>query len=391
MDINDASVKTINVLFKGFYFKFILNLLYILIALVVFFIFLIPILLVMEEANATLYKTTNNNNVLVSLLLKYKLTAYNWCNLDSFNEGLSSYITYNFYTPVVIIYYASILIYFTFIIMSLHIILMGMMSLLVGIDLNDIINNDSEFKTEGSKLGFIILLFITLWISIYTAFYVLILRHIRTAVTYNNNINDFLNDTVNNKNIFPLSKKKDKEELFDDIIDRRLEPLLIMENYYTELESFQFKDSNERARFLILYVILEYVKYVNSIVDNQEYRDNVKKYLLNPLDNKDLLISFTLDNYPIKDFAISKVKPIDYLIENIFKIDLTKKEKLEIKAEYIRILNEELLDNLKKTNESLSQQKPVVYSIIILIILMVILYTIPVVYKYNYNINTIIE
>tara|TARA_B110000037_G_C17128478_1_gene509739 strand:- start:10632 stop:11669 length:1038 start_codon:yes stop_codon:yes gene_type:complete len=345
----------------------------------------------MEEANATLYKTTNNNNVLVSLLLKYKLTAYNWCNLDSFNEGLSSYITYNFYTPVVIIYYASILIYFTFIIMSLHIILMGMMSLLVGIDLNDIINNDSEFKTEGSKLGFIILLFITLWISIYTAFYVLILRHIRTAVTYNNNINDFLNDTVNNKNIFPLSKKKDKEELFDDIIDRRLEPLLIMENYYTELESFQFKDSNERARFLILYVILEYVKYVNSIVDNQEYRDNVKKYLLNPLDNKDLLISFTLDNYPIKDFAISKVKPIDYLIENIFKIDLTKKEKLEIKAEYIRILNEELLDNLKKTNESLSQQKPFVYSIIILIILMVILYTIPVAYKYNYNINTIIE
>ena len=109
MDINDASVKTINVLFKGFYFKFILNLLYILIALVVFFIFLIPILLVMEEANTTLYKTTNNNNVLVSLLLKYKLTAYNWCNLDSFNEGLSSYITYNFYTPVVIIYYASIL------------------------------------------------------------------------------------------------------------------------------------------------------------------------------------------------------------------------------------------------------------------------------------------
>ena len=391
MDTNAASVKNINMLFKGFYFKFILNLLYILIALLVLFIFIIPILLVMEDANTTLYKTTNNNNVLVSLLLKYKLTAYNWCNLDSFNEGLSSYITYNFYTPVVIIYYASILIYFTFIIMSLHIILMGMMSLLVGIDLNDIINNDSEFKTEGSKLGFIILLFITLWISIYTAFYVLILRHIRTAVTYNNNINDFLNDTVNNKNIFPLSKKKDKEELFDDIIDRRLEPLLIMENYYTELESFQFKDSNERARFLILYVILEYVKYVNSIVDNQEYRDNVKKYLLNPLDNKDLLISFTLDNYPIKDFAISKVKPIDYLIENIFKIDLTKKEKLEIKAEYIRILNEELLDNLKKTNESLSQQKPFVYSIIILIILMVILYTIPVAYKYFYNINTKIE
>ena len=381
MDTNAASVKNINMLFKGFYFKFILNLLYILIALLVLFIFIIPILLVMEDANTTLYKTTNNNNVLVSLLLKYKLTAYNWCNLDSFNEGLSSYITYNFYTPVVIIYYASILIYFTFIIMSLHIILMGMMSLLVGIDLNDIINNDSEFKTEGSKLGFIILLFITLWISIYTAFYVLILRHIRTAVTYNNNINDFLNDTVNNKNIFPLSKKKDKEELFDDIIDRRLEPLLIMENYYTELESFQFKDSNERARFLILYVILEYVKYVNSIVDNQEYRDNVKKYLLNPLDNKDLLISFTLDNYPIKDFAISKVKSIDYLIVNIFNIELTNKEKLEIKAEYIRLLNEELIDNLKKTNESLSQQKPYVFSIIILIILMVILYIIPIAYK----------
>jgi hypothetical protein len=110
------------------------------------------------------------------------------------------------------------------------------------------------------------------------------------------------------------------------------------------------KDSNERARFIVLYVILEYIKYVNNIVDSGDYRDKVKHYLLNPLDNKDLLISFTLDNYPIKDFVISKVKPIDYLIENIFKIDLTKKEKLEIKAEYIRILNEELLDNLKKTN-----------------------------------------
>jgi hypothetical protein len=204
----------------------------------------------------------------------------------------------------------------------------------------------------------------------------LILRHIRTAGTYNNNINDLLNDTVNNKNIFPLSKKKQKEELFDDIIDRRLEPLIIMENYYTELESFQFKDSNERARFLILYVILEYVKYTNSIIDSSEYRDNIKKYLLNPLDNKDLLISFTLDNYPMKDFVISKIKPIDYLIINVFKVEMTSKEKLEIKQEYTRILNEELLDNLKKTNESLAQLQPYVYSIIVLIILMVILYNI---------------
>ena len=40
-----------------------------------------------------------------------------------------------------------------------------------------------------------------------------------------------------------------------------------MQEYYTDLESYQFKDSNERARFIVLYVILEYVKYVNNIVE----------------------------------------------------------------------------------------------------------------------------
>lgn len=376
MDISDASVKTINVIFKGFYFKFILNLLYILIALVVIFIFIIPIILLLEDANVALYKATNNNNILVSILLKYKVTIYNWCNLDSFSEGLSSYLKYNFYTPVVIIYYASILIYLTFLIMFLHITLMGMISLLLGINLEDIFNSDLDFKTEGKKFGYVILIFICIWLVIYIAFYVLILRHIRTAYTYNNNINDLLNDIINNKNIFPLSKKKAKEELFDDIIDRRLEPLIIMETYYEELENFQFKDSNERAMFLVLYVILEYVKYVNSIIDSPEYRDNVKKYLLNPLDNKDLLISFTLDNLPINDFIITNIKPIDFLIDNIFKIEMTTKEKLEIKAEFKRILNEEIVHNLKKTNESLSQIQPYVYSVIILIILMIIIYNI---------------
>jgi hypothetical protein len=374
MDMNDASVKTINTLFKGFYFKFILNLLYFLIALIVLFIFLIPILLLMEDTNTTLYKTTNNNNVLVSILLKYKLTMYNWCNLESFNEGLSSYFTYNFYTPVVIIYYASILIYFTFLIMLLHITLVSIVCFLLDIDLNTIIKNDTDLKPEGKKLMYVIGVFLILWFCIYFAFYVLILRHIRTATVYNNDINDLLNDTVNNKNIFPISKKKDKEQLFDDIIDRRFEPIIVMQTYYENLESFQFKDSNERARFLILCVILEYVKYVNSIIDSSDYRDNVKKYLLNPLDNKDLLISFTLDNYPIKDFIIAKIKPIDYLIDNVFNVDMTVKEKLEIKKEYTRLLNEELLDNLKKTNETLSQLQPYVYSIVILIILMVIIY-----------------
>ena len=193
---------------------------------------------------------------------------------------------------------------------------------------------------------------------------------------YNNDINDFLNETVNNKNIFPISKKLNKEQLFDDVIYRRFEPILIIQEYYTDLESFQFKNSNERAKFMVLYVILEYVKYVNNIVDSSDYRDKVKHYLLNPLDNKDLFIAFTLENYTMKDFIVSKIKPFEYLVDNIFKVEMTTKEKLEIKKEYNRVLNEELLDNLKKTNENINRIQPYIYSLIVVIIAMIIIYLI---------------
>ena len=98
--------------------------------------------------------------------------------------------------------------------------------------------------------------------------------------------------------------------------------------------------------------------------------------MLNPLDNKDLFVGFTLDNYPMKDFVSSKIKPFDYLVDNIFKVEMTTKEKLEIKKEYNRVLNEELLDNLKKTNENINRIQPYIYSVIIVVIAMIIIYLI---------------
>lgn len=372
----DATINTINFIFKLFYFKFILYILYLIIALVILFIFIIPILLIFEEYGATLYKTTNDKNILVSFLVKYKLTMYNWCNLDSFKEGLSSYINYKFYTPVVLIYYASMLIYLTILVGILHLILMSVISLLLDVDLQTVFKDDQTFKIQGSILLTIVLVLYLLWLSIYSAFYYFILQNVKNSFKYNNDINEFLNETVNNKNIFPISKKTNKEELFDDIIYRRFEPILVMQEYYTDLESYQFKDSNERARFIVLYVILEYVKYVNSIVDSGDYRDKVKHYLLNPLDNKDLLVAFTLENYPMKDFVVSKIKPFEYLVDNIFKIEMTTKEKLEIKKEYNRVLNENLLDNLKKTTENINRIQPYIYSVVVVVIAMIIIYLI---------------
>ena len=374
--MSDASINTINFIFKLFYFKFVLYILYLIIALVILFIFLIPILLIFEESGATLYKTTNDKNILVLFLVKYKLIMYNWCNLDSFREGLSSYINFKFYTPVVLIYYASMLVYLTILVGILHIILMTVISLLLDVDLQSMFKDVPDFKIQGSIFLTIVLVLYLLWISIYTAFYTFILQHVKTAFKYNNNINDLLNETVNNTNIFPISKKRDKEELFDDVIYRRFEPILVMQEYYTNLESFQFKDSNERAKYIVLYVILEYVKYVNNIVDNADYRDKVKHYLLNPLDNKDIFNAFILDNYSMKDFIIYKIKPFDYLVNNIFKVDMTTKEKLEIKKEYNRVLNEELLDNLKQTNEHINRIQPYIYSIIVVVIAMIIIYLI---------------
>ena len=374
--MNDASINTINFIFKLFYFKFVLYILYLIIALVILFIFLIPILLIFEESGATLYKTTNDKNILVSFLVKYKLTMYNWCNLDSFKEGLSSYINYKFYTPVVLIYYASMLIYLTILVGILHLILMSVISLLLDVDLQTVFKDDQTFKIQGSILLTIVLVLYLLWLSIYSAFYYFILQNVKNSFKYNNDINEFLNETVNNKNIFPISKKTNKEELFDDIIYRRFEPILVMQEYYTDLESYQFKDSNERARFIVLYVILEYVKYVNSIVDSGDYRDKVKHYLLNPLDNKDLLVAFTLENYPMKDFVVSKIKPFEYLVDNIFKIEMTTKEKLEIKKEYNRVLNENLLDNVKKTTENINRIQPYIYSVVVVVIAMIIIYLI---------------
>jgi hypothetical protein len=87
-------------------------------------------------------------------------------------------------------------------------------------------------------------------------------------------------------------------------------------------------------------------------------------------------VAFTLENYPMKDFVVSKIKPFEYLVDNIFKIEMTTKEKLEIKKEYNRVLNENLLDNVKKTTENINRIQPYIYSVVVVVIAMIIIYLI---------------
>ena len=371
-DISGASLNTINSLFSFLYFKVILIVLIILLVIVIIFIFVIPILLVYDNSETTLYKTSNENKILVSYLMKYKTVMYNWCNFDTFTEGFSKFIEYKFYTPVFFIYIASIILYMTLIIAALHTILMITISLILGVSLKQVFNEDKSFATNATILLGISVIIIALWGSIYGSFDLLILRHTKEAFKYNILINDIIDKIVNNDNIFP--DKILKEELFDDIINKNDEPTIIMEEYYTNLGGLQFKDPTERARYLVLFVILKYIQHINGILRSSEYRDTIKHYLLYPYDNKDLFIGFTLENTTLKDYIVTNIEPFDSLVNNIFKVPIPTKEKIEIRREYNRILNEEILDNLKKTNDNIDRTQPYIYSIIVVIIAMIIIF-----------------
>ena len=327
-----------------------------------------------DNSETTLYKTSNENKILVSYLMKYKTVMYNWCNFDTFTEGFSKFIEYKFYTPVFFIYIASIILYMTLIIGALHGFLMITISLILGVSLKQVFNEDKSFTTNATILLGISIIFITLWGCIYGSFDILILRHTKEAFKYNNFINDSIDNIVNNDNIFP--DKTSKQQLFDDIITKNDEPTLVMEEYYTNLGSLQFKDPTECARFLVLFVILKYIQHINGILRSLEYRDNIKHYLLYPHDNKDLFIGFTLENTPLKDYIVNNIEPFDSLFNNIFKVSIQAKEKIEIRKEYDRILHEEILNNLKKTNDNIDKTQPYIYSITVVIIAMIIIYSI---------------
>ena len=375
-----ASARLVNFIFNTFYFKFVLYFLCVAVILLVVFIFLLPILVILHSADSTFYRTTNDNNILVSMLLRYSLTKYNWCNLSTFSEGLSNYLTYKFYTPVVIIFYASVLIYFTFLLFFLHGGLLVIINLLTGGNIEKLFTSD--IKQNFIRLSIVIAIIYLLWLVIYVTFYIIILRFVKQAVEYNNNVNDILENIINNKDIFPLSKKKQKQDVFDDIIDRRLEPLIVMKNYYDDLESFQFKNSNACAKYLLLYSLLEYFQYVDSIIDDSKYREKLKYYLLHPMDNKDLLIGFTLDNFTFKEFVTTKQKPINEIIDDIFGKDI-ETDRLAIRKEYNRLLKDNFIDLLEKSDAELSKIQLQVYPVIIVFVTMIIIFILT---KYRHNI-----
>ena len=376
-----ASARIVNLIFNTFYFKFVLYFLCVAVILLVIFIFLLPILVILHSADSTFYRTTNDNNILVSMLLRYSLTKYNWCNLSTFSEGLSNYLTYKFYTPVIIIFYASVLIYFTFLLFFLHGGLLVIINILTGGNIEKLFTN--EIKQNFIRLSIVIAIIYLLWLVIYVTFYIIILRFVKKAVEYNNNLNHILENTINNKDIFPLSRKKQKQDIFDDIIDRRLEPLIVMKTYYDDLESFQFKKTNDCAKYLVLYSLLEYFQYIDGIIDDPEYREKVKYYLLNPMDNKDLLIAFTLDNFTFKEFVNTKLKPINEIIDYIFGKDIETRNRLDIRKEYNRLLKENFIDLLEKSDAELSKIQLQIYPVIIVLVTMVIIFILT---KYRHNI-----
>lgn len=376
-----ASARVVNLIFNTFYFKFVLYFLCVAVILLVIFIFLLPILVILHSADSTFYRTTNDNNILVSMLLRYSLTKYNWCNLSTFSEGLSNYLTYKFYTPVIIIFYASVLIYFTFLLFFLHGGLLVIINILTGGNIEKLFTN--EIKQNFIRLSIVIAIIYLLWLVIYVTFYIIILRFVKKAVEYNNNLNHILENTINNKDIFPLSRKKQKQDIFDDIIDRRLEPLIVMKTYYDDLESFQFKKTNDCAKYLVLYSLLEYFQYIDGIIDDPEYREKVKYYLLNPMDNKDLLIAFTLDNFTFKEFVNTKLKPINEIIDYIFGKDIETRNRLDIRKEYNRLLKENFIDLLEKSDAELSKIQLQIYPVIIVLVTMVIIFILT---KYRHNI-----
>jgi len=359
----------INSLFESFYYGFILNLLIFLIVLILISIVIIPFLLIEDEIIVFFTQNAENNeDILISELIKYKTVMYKWCNLDNF-KNLNSFFNYKFYTPVVLIYYASILIYFTFIILAFQYFL----SLLSAVDMNSFYENK-----KNNILLFVIIFIFSLWLIIYIAFNKFILQFANKSFEYNNNIDDTIDKIINNTTIFP--DDEDKKELFKKIILDKNHPKDHIIKYYQNLVS-KFTKEDEYAKFIVLYIILQYINDVSTRINSKKYKDDINTYLLNPLNSKFLFAGFNLENYNLKDFYLSKIKTeniIDHLFKNDQYLDKLKSQDTnfitKIKIEYDRLLEKDIFKNLEETNRNIEYIQPHVYAIFILIIIMIIIY-----------------
>ena len=362
----------INNLFESFYYGFILNLLIFLIVLIIISIFIIPFLLINDEIIVFFTQNAeNNDSILNSELVKYKTVMYKWCNLDNF-KNLNNFFSYKFYTPVVLIYYASILIYFTFIIFAFQ----HFLSLLSAVDMNSFYENK-----KNTTLLLVIIFIVSLWLIIYITFNKFILQFANKSFEYNNNIDDTIDKITNNTTIFP--DDEDKKELFEKIILNKNHPKDHIVNHYKNLDS-KFTTEYEYAKFIVLYIILRYIHHVSTKINSKKYKDDVNRYLLDPLSGEILFTGFNLENYSLEDFYISKIKTkefkdiIDALFENddyLDKLKLKDNKFIDnIKIEYERLLEKDIFKNLKETNRNIEYIQPHVYAIFILIVIMIIFY-----------------
>jgi len=362
----------INNLFESFYYGFILNLLIFLIVLIIISIFIIPFLLINDEIIVFFTQNAeNNDSILNSELVKYKTVMYKWCNLDNF-KNLNNFFSYKFYTPVVLIYYASILIYFTIIILAFQ----HFLSLLSAVDMNSFYENK-----KNTTLLLVIIFIFSLWLIIYITFNKFILQFANKSFEYNNNIDDTIDKITNNTTIFP--DDEDKKELFKQIILNKNHPKDYIVNHYDKLDS-KFTKEEEYAKFIVLYIILQYIDHVSTKINSKKYKDDVNRYLLDPLSGEILFTGFNLENYSLEDFYISKIKTkefkdiIDALFENddyLDKLKLKDNKFIDnIKIEYERLLEKDIFKNLKETNRNIEYIQPHVYAIFILIVIMIIFY-----------------
>ena len=362
----------INNLFQSFYYGFILNLLIFLIVLIIISIFIIPFLLINDEIIVFFTQNAeNNDSILNSESIKYKTIMYKWCNLDNF-KNLNSFFYYKFYTPVVLIYYASILIYFTIIILFFQSVLV----LLGAVDMSSFNENKNN-----TTLLFVISFIFSLWLIIYITFDRFILQFANKSFEYNNYIDDTIDKITNNTTIFP--DDEDKKELFKQIILNKNHPKDYIVNHYDNLDS-KFTKEDEYAKFIVLYIILQYINDVSTKINSKKYKDDINDYLLNPLNSKILFTGFNLQNYSLEDFYITKIKTenfeniIDTLFENDDYLDKMKLENTKfikkIETEYERLLKKDIFKNLEETNRNIEYIQPHVYAIFILIIIMIVIY-----------------
>ena len=100
------------------------------------------------------------------------------------------------------------------------------------------------------------------------------------------------------------------------------------------------------------------------------------------MDNKDLLIGFTLDNFTFKEFVTTKQKPINEIIDDIFGKDI-ETDRLAIRKEYNRLLKDNFIDLLEKSDAELSKIQLQVYPVIIVFVTMIIIFILT---KYRHNI-----